>query len=97
MGFFSDLWDNIKSTATKIYDSGKSVVDKIKDGAKWVLDKAGSGLSWVNDKISDLKKLPIIGNAVNEFLTSTSVGNAINQGLQRGQQLVDQGNQLIGN
>lgn len=55
MGFFSDLWEGLKSTASNIYSGAKSVAGKVYDVVRKPVDIiAGAG-----DFIS---KIPVLGS-----------------------------------
>ena len=55
MGFFSDLWEGLKSTASNIYSGAKNIAGKVYDVARKPVDIiAGAG-----DFVS---KIPVLGS-----------------------------------
>jgi len=61
MGFFSDLWDGIKSVGSGIYNTVKNVGGKVLNVANKARDIIGKGLGFIG-------KVPIIGGLVNRAL-----------------------------
>ncbi len=84
MGFFSDLWEGIKSTASNVWSGIKSVASNIYGGVK-------SAADWIGDRIQPLVRgigqfasnIPIIGAPV------AAVANTIDQGITNGRRIVD--------
>lgn len=76
MGFFSDLWEGIKSTASNVYNAAKSVAGKVYD----VVRKPVDIISGAGDIIS---KIPVIGSLAQPVIAGVKgVQSLLNQGKQ---------------
>lgn len=61
MGFFSDLWEGLKSTASNIYSGAKSIAGKVYDVVRKPVDIiAGAG-----DFVS---KIPVLGSVAQPII-----------------------------
>lgn len=84
MGFFGDLWNGIKNTASSVWSSVKDVASRVYGGVQ-------SAANWIGDRIQPLVRgigqfasnIPIIGAPI------SAIANTIDSGITNGRRIVD--------
>lgn len=70
MGFFSDLWEGIKSTASNVYSGAKNLAGKVYDVVRKPIDViAGAG-----DFVS---KIPVLGSLAQPIIAGAKGAQSI--------------------
>ncbi len=84
MGFFSDLWEGIKSTASNVYSGVKDVASKVYDVVRKPVDIiAGAG-----DFVS---KIPVLGSLAQPVIAGAK---AVQSGLDQAKSVADIAKQI---
>jgi hypothetical protein len=84
MGFFSDLWEGIKSTASNVYQGAKNIAGKVYDVVRKPVDIiAGAG-----DFVS---KIPVLGSLAQPIIAGAK---AVQSGLDQAKSISDVAKQI---
>lgn len=79
MGFFSDLWEGIKSTASNVWSG-------IKSGASAIYDVVRKPVDWVAKGLEYASKIPGLGAILSPV---TGVVNTVRSGLDQAKSVGD--------
>jgi phage-related protein len=84
MGFFGDLWDGIKSTASNVWGGVKNLATNVYSGVKSVGDWVGNNIQPIVRGIADYAGyVPVIGSAI------SGVANSIDKGITGARKVID--------
>jgi phage-related protein len=81
MGWFSDLWDGIKSTASNVWNGVKSVASTVYDTVRKPVDLIASAGKYIN-------KIPVLGTVLKPV---TSVAEGARDILDQAKSVADVG------
>lgn len=84
MGFFGDLWDSVKSTASNVWGSVKNIANNVYSGVKSAADWVGNNIQPIVKTIGEYASyIPGIGSAI------SGVANTVDRGISSARSVID--------